>query len=178
LKLNILPTLISHDTTRKNCSHTKYSKIIYHTHPKNAKSYPSVEDIMKITKIKDESTIHPTHNNKIIKTSLIFTDCGIWELYCNDNKNLDKNHYNQITKYIEGILKKIYEKYSKTVRHDNNGRIIEVKGGGRYVVNDDYLKYAIKNIEDALHYYFPSYKIYFSEWNNLNEYKLHKSSKV
>lgn len=176
LRINIQRPIISRDSKRKNCTHEKYSKIIYHTHPKKSKSYPSFEDIMKITKNKDDNSRmrDAHHNNKIIKTSLIFTDCGIWELYCNENKNLPHDTSKRLENSILQSLKKIYERYSGSIIYDDEtGKIKDVKEGGRSVVNDEYLEKVIKRMEDLLHNHFPSYKMYFSEWNLNDEYQLH-----
>ena len=56
---------------RLSCEYKKYSTYIWHTHPKIAKYYPSVEDILKIVK------------HEIILFSFIFTQFGYWILYHN-----------------------------------------------------------------------------------------------
>jgi len=54
---------------RLYCANKKYDKIIWHTHPKLSKYFPSTEDILKILK------------NSNINQSFIFTSFGYWALY-------------------------------------------------------------------------------------------------
>jgi hypothetical protein len=55
---------------RNMCIHTRYSEIIFHTHNHSAKSYPSMEDVIKVVK------------HDLIQSSVIFTSWGIWSLSC------------------------------------------------------------------------------------------------
>jgi hypothetical protein len=84
---------IEEKTGRHFCQHSKYSKIIWHTHPINGKAYPSVEDILKILKLRD-----------LPKISLIFTSWGIWELHAS-KKGLIKD---DLYKILEKELNKLY----------------------------------------------------------------------
>ena len=59
-----------HSGTSFMCQHEKYSKYIFHTHPNIAKGYPSIQDILKVLKSR----------NNIIRNSLIFTKHGIWNI--------------------------------------------------------------------------------------------------
>jgi hypothetical protein len=122
---------------------TKKYKMIYHTHPLSSKSYPSSEDIFKIVKLK----------NKIIKISVIFTRWGIWELYCNKKSDIitDKIKHN-----VKQQLTSIY--------HQQNGAREELR-------SKSLLNKAINNINMILSEY--DFKMYFSEWNFENDYKLH-----
>ena len=71
------------------CQHEFYSAYIYHTHPLEAKPYPSIQDLLKVLK---HQTIH---------YSYIFTIWGTWEITVN-SKTKTKN---------EEILSKIKKKY-------------------------------------------------------------------
>jgi len=134
---------ISKDYTIKNsCRTKKYKKMIYHTHPFVSKSYPSIEDIFKIVKMK----------NKIIKLSIIFTRWGIWELHC--NKKTDK-----ITKKI---INDVNEQLTNIYHNQNNGR-----GELR---NKSLLQKSINNINNILFIY--DFKMYFSEWDFENDYRI------
>jgi len=103
---------ISTDTVRRNCQTRGYSQVIYHTHPNTSKFYPSVEDIMKLVKVK----------NKKIMCSIIFTKYGIWEIIrknfeeCIDEKNDDDEEE------LRKILNNIYHE------NENGRKIKNLKG--------------------------------------------------
>ena len=134
---------ISTDYTRNSCKTKGNRKMIYHTHPFVSKSYPSIEDILKIIKLK----------NKIIKVSIIFTRWGIWELHC--SKKIDKIP-KEIINDVDKQLTNIY--------HNQN------KGKGE-LRSKPLLKKSINNINDILSEY--DFKMYFSEWDFENDYRLH-----
>jgi proteasome lid subunit RPN8/RPN11 len=137
---------ITTDLSRKNCQLKKIKRMIYHTHPLTSKSYPSVEDVLKIVKLK----------NKIIKVSIIFTRWGIWELHC-DNKS--DNIPTQIVDKIRKQLTNIY--------HNQNKGRDELR-------SKSLLQKSINNINDILSEY--DFKMYFSEWDFENDYVLQASS--
>ena len=133
---------ISTDYTKNNCQTRKYKKLIYHTHPFVSKSYPSIEDIFKIIKLK----------NKIIKVSIIFTRWGIWELHCNKKSdNIPKE-----------IIIKINEQLTNIYQTQNNGKD-ELR-------SKSLLQKSINNINKILFIY--DFKLYFSEWDFQNDYVL------
>ena len=133
---------ISRDYTRNNCQTRKYKKMIYHTHPFVSKSYPSMEDILKIIKMK----------NKIIKVSIIFTRWGIWELNCNKKSdNIPKE-----------IIIKVNEQLTNIYQSQNNGKC-ELR-------SKSLLQKSINNINKILFIY--DFKLYFSEWDFQNDYVL------
>ena len=75
---------------RQSCTNIKYSSIIFHTHPINSYSYPSIEDILKLIK-------HPD----IIKTSVISTTWGIWILG-NTAESIQITHdVNKLTQFLK-----------------------------------------------------------------------------
>ena len=55
--------------------------VIFHTHPKESKPYPSIEDIMKLLK----------HYNKIC-LSVLFTRWGLWLIFNTDESNFFQNY--------------------------------------------------------------------------------------
>ena len=134
---------ISKDYTRNSCQTKKYKRMIYHTHPFVSKSYPSIEDIFKIVKLK----------NKIIKVSIIFTTWGIWELQC--DKKIDK--------ISKEIINKVDKQLDNIYFTQNNGR-----GELR---SKSLLQKSINNINDILSEY--DFKMYFSDWDFENDYRLH-----
>lgn len=106
---------ISSDNTRLNCQTKTYSSIIYHTHPKISKIYPSTEDIINVM----------LKNNSIIQHSIIITTAGIWNLSCS-KKTLTKSKetekiYEKVQKYLDSLYfqtnkGKIYTPYVDTIR--------------------------------------------------------------
>lgn len=104
-KLSINQTTIFKGNTqaRGSCSLSFLeTDIIWHTHGLKHKSYPSVEDIMKVV-VNDEIT-----------QSYIFTQWGIWKLeyqYSIKNKSLYKHMENDLNEYS----KIIYENANKGI---------------------------------------------------------------
>lgn len=89
---------ISNDTDKKDrasCTLSKYTEIIWHTHPFNHKSYPSTEDVLKILKLRKDN---------LPKISLIFTTWGIWQLYAGKKDYITIN----LDKYIQKELDRLY----------------------------------------------------------------------
>jgi hypothetical protein len=85
--------------TRLYCNYEYYSNIIWHSHPKVTKFYPSLEDILKIIKLK----------NKQIENSYIFTDFGFWAL-----KSLNHIEINPtLTDEINQLLNRLYFETNK-----------------------------------------------------------------
>lgn len=88
-------------TGRPSCVFKRYSKYIWHTHPRSSKGYPSAEDIAKTLKHSD------------IHTQFIFTDWGIWELY--SRKHSQPN---------ERIIKAINAEANALYNVTNRGRVL------------------------------------------------------
>ena len=137
---------VSTDFTRKSCKTRRHKKMIYHTHPFASKSYPSIEDIFKIIKMK----------NKIIKVSIIFTRWGIWQLNCNK----------KTTKIPEEIINVVDEQLTNIYHNQNKGR-----GDLR---SKSLLQKSINNINEILSEY--NFKMHFSEWDFENDYVLQTPS--
>jgi hypothetical protein len=77
--------------TSNSCKQDIYTKYIWHTHHNISKSYPSVQDIIKVMK----------HNNIY---SIIFTKWGIWVLNCDTFYNINDIDI----KLIDTLLGHIY----------------------------------------------------------------------
>ena len=90
---------------RNACQHEKYARIIWHTHPSLAHSYPSKEDIFKVLK----------HG---IEKSVIFTRWGIWQIIFPGK--IELNWKNE--------AKKINEFEKKLYKHTEKGRAVELEG--------------------------------------------------
>lgn len=83
------------EDSRNICvNNTNYHPIIWHTHPFDMKSYPSMEDIRKILKLK--SGYNP-------KVSLIFTKWGIWKLWAGKKGLVSNNIERAIIKSYSGL---------------------------------------------------------------------------
>ena len=83
------------------CLHGKYAPYIFHTHPNTSKSYPSASDIIKVIK----------HNT--IKSSLIFTRWGIWEIYSNMKKKISIEMQEDMKNKINTVFETLYFKTEK-----------------------------------------------------------------
>jgi hypothetical protein len=82
------------DELRHNCNLEYYDKIIWHSHPKIAKFYPSLEDILKSIKFKNSQIIY----------SYIFTQFGFWTLYTTNHIDVSDELKNK----INDLLNKLY----------------------------------------------------------------------
>lgn len=82
------------DELRHHCNFEHYDKIIWHSHPKTAKFYPSLEDILKSIKLKNSQIIY----------SYIFTQFGIWTLYTINHTDVSDELKNK----INDLLNKLY----------------------------------------------------------------------
>lgn len=100
---------------RTACHWKIISQYIWHTHPNNAKSYPSAEDVLKILK------------NPVIKISIIFTKWGIWILKCDkyfeilNNSSTYNHHLYRINEFGDNIYyATLRGRKNKLSRHDIN----------------------------------------------------------
>jgi len=103
---------------RIHCVNKYYDNIIWHSHPNKEKFYPSLEDILKIIKLK----------NKQIKYSYIFTEFGFWIL-----KSI--NHIDFDTKMTTSIRHLLDTLYFKT----DNGRVYYEESVNEFLYNINYL---------------------------------------
>ena len=89
---------------RGMCQLNKYSKIIWHTHPKIFRAYPSVEDVLNMLKW------HPINKkNNFPEISLIFTDWGVWTIKCITKFHLDEQWYTYLYSFINNALAPLWE---------------------------------------------------------------------
>lgn len=100
-------TLESTSSTRLSCNYEKYSNIIWHTHPHISKFFPSIEDILKVIKLRPKN---------IIKDSYIVTGFGIWQLSSINYINIDVD----IQKNIQQILDNLYRNTSRGREYESN----------------------------------------------------------
>jgi len=100
------PTITHENQIRHYCNFEYYDKIIWHSHPKVAKFYPSLEDILKSIKLKNSQIIY----------SYIFTQFGFWTLY-------SKNHIDvmsdELKNKINELLNKLYFNTEKGRAYNN-----------------------------------------------------------
>jgi len=79
-----------------SCSTIVNYPMVWHTHPKVSKYYPSLVDIFKVIK----------HSSN---TSYIFTQYGFWHLYCPDEYDgFDKLNENPLAIEVNKILDEFY----------------------------------------------------------------------
>jgi len=92
---------------RHQCIHSKYTTIIFHTHPLSAYSYPSLEDIIKVCK------------NSKIAYSVIATTWGIWIINKN-TANLDSREQleNYLTHYLDKLGLVLRKKMELTINDE------------------------------------------------------------
>jgi hypothetical protein len=124
---------------RNTCQHVEYDRVIWHSHPYTAKSYPSAEDVIKIMK-----------NN--IYISIIFTRWGIWQL-----------HYDKVDCSYRDIA--IYEAAKTKINGYGNIIYHNTDRGDLEYLDNNALEY-IKRYIDSIWY---TYKIYiqFDRWEDL-----------
>lgn len=98
----VLEIHVSKHNTKNNCVHKYYGHHIFHTHIHKDESFPSAHDIVKVMK------------NSSIKTSLISTHWGIWEIISEKKYNFTCDEQAHITKTIEKMLAPLhdYKKYN------------------------------------------------------------------
>ena len=99
---NIYELLVLPLSGRKSCQHSHYRAYIWHIHPKNAKIYPSVEDLEKVFK------------KNVVKRSLIFTKDGMWDI------RSEKFSFDQITSELNQSLRRYGD---DLYRQLNRGRV-------------------------------------------------------
>lgn len=89
---------------RKMCMNEYYDSIIWHTHPASSKFYPSLEDVEKIIKTK----------NEMIKRSFIITNFGVWQLRSIRHTNITTS----MRKNIQFLLDKLYYNTGRGRQYD------------------------------------------------------------
>lgn len=101
--------IYTHYGNKNSCQINEYYNHIWHTHPRTEKPYPSVEDIMKIIKFRNQG-------NKIY-ISDIFTNIGMWRLTCYKEIDITEPRYSKIqtefTNYLNPCYFQIYKEYDK-----------------------------------------------------------------
>ena len=75
---------------RNACIIPNEDRYIFHTHASTMKGYPSPEDILKVVKKKNP-----------IKTSIVLTMWGIWEISCIKKVNITKDMKNYLVNVIK-----------------------------------------------------------------------------
>lgn len=132
---------------RALCSHEYKTPAIYHTHPRNAYAYPSIEDISKISK------------RTYYHSSLIATKWGMWQIFRNPgNNNTIELTIPENRRMIERHLVQLHNetKQSSHVSKDYDQNTQEL-------INDAY-----RNINRSLDPY--GVRILFKNWNAVGEY--------
>jgi len=128
--------VITHETppsaeARANCTYEDYNEsIIWHNHPKTSKFYPSLEDIVKVFKMK----------NKKLHMSFIYTHVGYWRLEKIKNVEVTKELSSSINYWLDWL-------YFKTER----GRTYNEEAVNHMTTNLNKLLETILHIEFNLY---------------------------
>lgn len=96
---------------RGYCDFKGYTPVIFHTHPLNVLSYPSVEDIIKVIINRDE-----------IKYSLIPSKWGIW-IVKNIYNDYDDQNLERIKEKAETFNRQL-QKHTGIIKYINNQTIM------------------------------------------------------
>ncbi len=120
------------------CTHEIITSIIFHTHPVNLYAYPSVEDIIKVTK----------HHGRIVR-SIIATKWGLWDI-----KNTDKSNKYSVTchdafvEYIKYFVDRIgrYTSQNSYIVDHGGAKSRDISDKDLVIIND-----SIERIEKFLH---------------------------
>ena len=128
------------DGSKKYCQHSHYQTYTWHTHCMTDKAYPSAEDIRKTLKTQS------------IRTQLIFTKWGIWELSAGVKR-----------KPSDPTFKRIQEEGFNLYRNTDTGRENLTSKTLQHI------KRYIKSLTYNLRTY--ELEIYFTPWDQLQPEK-------
>jgi hypothetical protein len=131
--------LLSNGKYRAYCKYKSYTSVIFHSHPKTSRSYPSYEDIEKVKK----------HDK--IKVSIIATRWGIYVIKKNNTIITDKDKVDKYLKFIYNLENSTgFSKVEKTL--------------GEFTPNvEDTLETYIKKLG-----YYTGLKFSFYNWSHFN----------
>ena len=83
---------------RKSCKVNTYSKINFHTHPMHDKSYPSIEDILKVLKKQPIP----------LESELVVTKWGVWDIRSDNKFEFTPIHIEHTKRMYEKLSKELY----------------------------------------------------------------------
>lgn len=139
--------------TRKFCNYSETNKTnyIYHSHPKESRSYPSVEDVLKVLKYKDKYRI-----------SVISTRWGIYIIKPSIESIKIATKYNkeQIVEIYNNPLKRLLDKIGKLEDYKGfkNRNYTDIK-----IEEQNYIIKYMNNITDLT-----KLKTKFCHWSQFN----------
>jgi hypothetical protein len=135
----------------------KLYAVIWHTHPYISKYYPSVEDLIKVKKIRA--------HGQPISLSFIFTSIGIW-IFNSSGNNIDKDDPNEKS-YKEDIAKSNTTLYnSLKVRKYTNGTFDDYRN---LIMNDEDINMALTQYIDEIKKL--NFNIILYKWKDIQYYK-------
>lgn len=131
---------------KDSCQNPDFSGIIWHTHPKHSKGYPSRSDILKVIK-------HPR-----LRASILFSPWGIWKMVSDRKVRLqDKYENEEFNQHFQKVLGPLEEQlYYSTSR-------------GRQV-DEDAVNTFISSISQVLGKY--EYTLKFTPWYDIEDYNV------
>jgi hypothetical protein len=112
------------ENERASCNYSYYSTIIWHTHPKIGKYYPSMEDIRKVLR------------NKTIKASFIFTVYGAWLLQCTRDNDVPKDVEIEIHRILNSFYFHSQTEKGKTYSYEAINELCD--NLNNYLINYDF----------------------------------------
>jgi hypothetical protein len=129
---------------KSSCFYTEYGKIVWHTHSKVSKCYPSAEDFLL-----------PVKNYPSI--SVIFTVWGIWQINCSVKHKLAE----QIKKdWLKSLQKHCDNIYFNTEK----GRVKKLTEQQKKFIQTE-----IKNIVSVMGEKFKDYNCFFTSWQDIEQ---------
>lgn len=144
---------------RTYCKYRKpYQPILWHTHPSLSKPYPSIEDIMKGLKIRD--------NEDIIIDNLLICRWGIWEWYLTTEK---KHKINQkklfplLSYYLDSIAKVAYKEWCK-IEKSMDKELYKQQRIDLTPEIEKRIQITIKSLISKIE----GFQIYFTSWENID----------
>jgi len=161
----LVPIICGVETSedRASCSHyptiyNSYDSIIWHTHPNNSKSYPSVEDIIKMLK--------PRPNPNPMD-SLIICRWGIWEFNAKNKQSVDMPEMIRLLEhYLNQIGKEAFNEWKritgKTDENEYRNNRVDLTTGILNTINTN-----ISKLNTKLHMF--QFNINFTSWETLEE---------
>lgn len=135
------------------CVHSRYTKMIWHTHPTITKSYPSWQDLAKVLKQRKGWENLPIY-------SFVFTEWGIWEIYCSGpKKKLDEENLKSIDRISQYYSLPIYKRILSSRK---TGKKVEVNSD---LISD--IEIFCEGVTKKLRKANDTFHVKFTAWKNV-----------
>lgn len=137
---------------RRLCTYTRYTNFILHTHPNEAYSYPSYEDINKVSK------------HTIINNSIIACYWGIWQIYRINKDIIDYNQDVFIKQCINHLGSRTSTKFKDRITFNSKHPINE---NYKSLPFDENILEQVRKFISKLNHYLPNIQIRFDSWEDV-----------